>query len=510
MRGGRGNARPSARVLEGVRTGARSRRAAASLVFARVFAPLVALAPILAPVLALVGCASDPPASPPEGAPPVRSAPRTAPTCPVAPLAADRAPDVTDALDDVGTWLSKLPAGAADEVLVAPARARELNDAFAGLEGAWHDPLADGVADPEAVRAREEERLSFMQVQVATGALVEGEPGALASARGIVEAATPIDESRVVASEAALFCTPLATGLYKPPVDRAFDRNRCASLHPGEVVRVVARGADGWVGVHAGHTTGWLASPVLTPPQPRDELRAAFAGRRVVTTVDDATTQSGRRIRLGTELPITGDTKDGALEVLVATTEGLVPDTVRIGGGLREAPLPLTRRALFTAAFAQLGQPYGWGGREGHRDCSRLVRDLFVAFGLQLPRHSGVQARVGTHDVDVSGLSEADKRSAIETWAARGIVLLYMPGHIMIYLGEDGRHQYALSAISEFLTPCPGGPDTVHRLDRVALSTLEVGRGTERTAFIERITRLVVFAPPDAADTSREPSSAEN
>ena len=87
--------------------------------------------------------------------------------------------------------------------------------------------------------------------------------------------------------------------------------------------------------------------------------------------------------------------------------------------------------------------------------------------------------------------------AAIETWAARGIVILYMPGHVMLYLGADGEHLYAVSAISDFLTPCDGGKDSVHALDRVAVSTLEVGRGTERTAFIERITRLVVFAPAD-------------
>ena len=40
---------------------------------------------------------------------------------------------------------------------------------------------------------------------------------------------------------------------------------------------------------------------------------------------------------------------------------------------------PLTRRALFTEAFAALDKPYGLGGTEGGLDCSGLLLDLFDA-----------------------------------------------------------------------------------------------------------------------------------
>jgi hypothetical protein len=157
--------------------------------------------------------------------------------------------------------------------------------------------------------------------------------------------------------------------------------------------------------------------------------------------------------------------------------------------------LPFTRRAVFTEAFALLEQPYGWGGRDGHRDCSSYLLDVFAQFDVRLPRNSAVQAQLGTQSVDLSQLDEVSKTAAIRTAARTGVVLLYMPGHIMLYLGQDGAHDYGLSALSEYLTPCPGGPDVVHRLDKVAVTTLAVGRGTERRAFIERITRMAVFGP---------------
>ena len=37
----------------------------------------------------------------------------------------------------------------------------------------------------------------------------------------------------------------------------------------------------------------------------------------------------------------------------------------------------------------------------------------------------------------------------------------------------DGDHLYALHQFSGYLVPCPGGPDTVHRLDKVEVTTLE-------------------------------------
>ena len=110
-----------------------------------------------------------------------------------------------------------------------------------------------------------------------------------------------------------------------------------------------------------------------------------------------------------------------------------------------------------------------------------------------------MQAQLGTRSVDLSQLDEPAKRAAIRSAAQTGVILLHMPGHIMLYLGEDGGQDYGISALSEFLVPCPGGKDTIYKLDKVAVTTLELGRGTERRAFIERIDRMAVFGPEPAS-----------
>lgn len=473
---------------------------------------------LAAALLLAVGCSKRPRDSEPAGA--EQAAPAQAPTqpgadCPQSPIAKTVAPDVADRHRDPETWLAMLPPGEADRVLVDPERLTGLNATFAEVPGAFRDPLSDEVADPEKVAAEIEERRVFMRSQVDGAHYVEGEAGALAASEQVTASAQAVDEVRLVVEEAPLWCVPLDSGLYKPPIDPSFDRNRCASLHAGELVRVLRRTADSeegseegsdddsWLYVNAGHTTGWLHAPELTPHLPPEHVRPLWTGPTLVPTRDDITTEAGQTIRLGTRLPLRSQDEDG-YTVLVPSAEGPTEARIPASAPVHVGPRPLTRRNLWTMAMTELDEPYGWGGTGGARDCSRYLRDLLVTFGIELARHSGVQAKLGTEQIDVAGMSDDAKRKAIADAAERGVVLLYMPGHIMMYLGRDGGRDYAVSAISEWLEPCEGGPDTVYRLDRVAVTTLELGRNTERTSYIERITTLVLFAPPAESSQSAE------
>lgn len=461
-----------------------------------------ALAGLFAGAL-LVGCpAPGPPAGEPEPTPAPAEASEAVPAveCPAAPIDVAVAPGTRSEHRDVEHWLAKLAPGQADEVLVPSEAIPGWNLRFSEVEGAWRDPFDTALAEPAVLARTLDERMSQMKARVDAGELVEGQPGSFDSALAVVATATPVDEARVVVAEASLWCAPLDTGLYKQPVDLAFDRNRCASLHPGEPVRLLRRSADEqWVYAHSGHTTGWLRSPVLTPPLPAEHLRALYSfsstgGPHLVPLDDDLTSEGGTRLRLGTKVPVVG--RDGDLRrVLVPTAEGLVEESVRLDARVHEGPLPFTRKNLWTLALAEQDTPYGWGDTGGHRDCSRLVRDAMASFGWQLGRHSAVQGQLGTRRVDVSTMSEAGKLATLRREAERGLVLLYMPGHVMLYLGEENGQHYAVSAVAEYLVPCPGGPDTVYRIARVAVTTLELGRGSERTAYVERLATLVVFGP---------------
>lgn len=374
-----------------------------------------------------------------------------------------------------------------------------LSESEIGLLNRTSEMLASGprdlneakIAAAESSQSAIDARIAYMDRALTTGVYVEADPGAFAVAKDEMRGSSLVDHLRLVVDETPLRCVPVETGIYKRPIDKAFDRNACASLHPGELVRVLRRSPSGrWLYVQAEYTVGWVRPDGLTPRLTREQRLQWSSGERAFSIDDDATTHDGFPIRLGTSYPVIASAAD-ELTIWVPDATGLRQARVR-RDAVHLGPLSFTRANLLALAFDQLDAPYGWGGRAGERDCSRYLRDLMATFGIAMGRHSSVQAQQGI-SIDIEGLTPAEKRNAIIEAGKRGAVLLYMPGHIMLYLGEHDGEIYAISAMSEWLEPCEGGPDTVHRIDRVEVTTLGVGRGTQRTSFLERMTRLAVF-----------------
>jgi len=370
--------------------------------------------------------------------------------------------------------------------------------------GRWR--LADLSFDPKRVRARLLTKLERLATQIARGqrVLATGErPALVDELRAEVDGARPADELRVVYRGTPLRCFPSDDGLYEKAWDTAFDLLQCAQLRFGEPVRVAAKGRRFWY-VWSTYGDGWVRPEGLTPPLTPAQAAAYLAPRRfVVAQVDRLPIWSAEGALLGAagfglRLPLVAE-EEGAVTVQVPSATGLVVGRLRLGerdAERREVSLgypPLTRTRLLDRAFRLLNSPYGWGGTGDQRDCSALMMDLFSAFGLQLPRNTLHQAIAGTRRVEVAALDEASKAQAIDAAAAGGVVLLYMPGHIMLYLGRDGEHLYGFHLFSGYLTPCPGGGETMQRVNRAVVSALDLGKGGSRRSFLQRITRLVVL-----------------
>jgi hypothetical protein len=416
-------------------------------------------------------------------------------------LRADARPDGTPpAARGLETWLALTPD--LDAPLLTPDAIDTLNTRNMATLGAWQDPLGDAGPRPTSTEAELSERLDVVSTRIASGEYVTDPPPPRGEPFDFVRAR--LAQSRILASPrlqgvvdpAPLRCLPLDAGFFRGKIDPAFDRNQCSRLDPGDLIRVERETSDGWLYVRAGHGVGWLHLPWLSPPLSPMRARALREGPTLVVTGDlvPAETTHGALVflRTGRRLPLVA--ADAAhFQVLVPRLEGwedaFVPRDEAVSVGL----LPLTRRHVLTLAFARLNDPYGWGGLGGFRDCSALLLDLMSAFGLELGRNSSVQGRAGTTVRELEGLSEYDKLAAIREAHAAGIVFLYMQGHIMLYLGQFDGRDYALSAISEYLMPCPEGGHRTVRIDRVDVTDLERGRDTERTSFLTRITRLSLF-----------------
>lgn len=428
-------------------------------------------------------------------------------SCPAVAESTHPLPGVTQAQRTPAYWLQRIAAqqGDPDQVLLSARDVRDHNAALAApVDGhplGFMDLLSD--VDPAWVLAQVNERLAFMRERIADGTYVTADAARLDPQPydpvSVLPPAAP--EWRVVLSDLPLGCGPVAGGIYTAPaVDLRFDRNNCSTAHEQEVVQILSVWPNGSRLLRTRYSMGWVpAEAPLSPPIPA-ELREAFVrGPRAAARGAATLSGEGGRVEVpdGTLLPLAPGSRD---RVLFATEAGLfTSDPV---AGLAPTTRPLTRRAVVEEAFRLLDSPYGWGGTGGGRDCSRFLLDVFESFGMQMPRFSGRQALAGTFGVDVSSVeSEREKGLLIDAAARKGVVLLHFPGHIMLYLGrdDDGR-QMAIHAFAEYVTPCDGqtGDDgepleTLRKVDRITVSDLELGRGSSRKSFIERITRVVVL-----------------
>ncbi len=152
-----------------------------------------------------------------------------------------------------------------------------------------------------------------------------------------------------------------------------------------------------------------------------------------------------------------------------------------------EGYLSYTPRTAITQAFKLLDAPYGWGDLDGGQDCSRFIRMVFATMGFDLPRNSAGQARAGLSiaEFDESSLP-SQKAAVIESRGCGGIALLYLKGHVMLYLGSVEGRSYVIHATSGYRER-KGAHEVFLPLGRVVVSDLSLGEGTARGSLLERI-----------------------
>ncbi|WP_120952718.1 SH3 domain-containing C40 family peptidase [Helicobacter sp. L8] len=164
-------------------------------------------------------------------------------------------------------------------------------------------------------------------------------------------------------------------------------------------------------------------------------------------------------------------------------------------------PRPLSARVMAAVIDTMLGQPYGWGGTDQNRDCSAFTRDSFASFGILLPRNSLAQVRYANNMVDLSAMDALQKEAYIIKHATPFATILWLKGHIMLYLGTHARKAIVAHNIWAISVEKAGDTHT-YNIGKAVITTLELGKENKDASSKTRLLIDRIEAMSDLYDYS--------
>ena len=225
--------------------------------------------------------------------------------------------------------------------------------------------------------------------------------------------------------------------------DFPFDAIQNTALKLNEPIRVLHVSRDGlWVFVEGTSINGWVRSRDVGYVDKK--LAKKWMKKAQIVIVKDFTLirdKSGfvvQKAKLGTICPIDGEVGD-AYEISVAVNAGKrkvkVVKAKVPKKSVRRFPLGFNRESIALIGNELINEPYGWGEMFQNRDCSSMIRDFYLPFGLWLPRGSLNQINAG-RSISLEGLSNNEKECLIKEKGIPFLTLVYLKGHIMLYVGN--------------------------------------------------------------------------
>lgn len=203
-------------------------------------------------------------------------------------------------------------------------------------------------------------------------------------------------------------------------------------------------------------------------------------------------------VRMSTKLPIIKTINNYVVCVKIPFKNNNGNLTFRNGymyfSAINKGYLRYTQRNVLVQAFKHLNSPYSWGGYNGEQDCSTFIRQIFGCFGILLPRNSMAQINVGSKTTSLTkGISDKEKNKEIIKYATSAMSLLYLPGHIMLYIGTDNNKPYIIHAIWGTENNLDNKEKSVSFINRVVVSGLNIGENTTKGSLLQRITKVNIL-----------------
>lgn len=239
---------------------------------------------------------------------------------------------------------------------------------------------------------------------------------------------------------------PTAQPFYRDPKKTGegfpFDYNQNSALHINVPLYISHFSKDNrWAFVRASYAFGWVKVSDLALVD--QKFIQTFQNDHYGITIKDNLRlydEKGKPVsivKLGALFPTDPQKEHRYLvakrdEKAHAYIETLRPEPLHI---IAQKPLAFTPENVAIVAREFYGEPYGWGGGYECRDCSATTRDFLGVFGIFLRRNSSKQALDG-EQIEIKNWPKWYKKQFINENAKPFRSLLYVPGHIVLYLGE--------------------------------------------------------------------------
>lgn len=289
-------------------------------------------------------------------------------------------------------------------------------------------------------------------------------------------------KAAIATAPTAMRVLPTARPLFGKADDFPFDALQNTELKMNEPLRVRHVSADGlWVFVESSDTSGWVEAADIgymdesLSRKWREQAQLVIV--RDATLIRDKSGVVGQKVKVGTIFPIAGEDGD-AYEIDVAiNSDGNRIRTVKARvpkGAGQSFPLAFSRDTVALVGNELIGKPYGWGEMFRNRDCSAMIRDFYMPFGIWLPRGSYNQINAGRH-ISLAGLNPNEKERLLREKGVPFLTLVYLKGHIMLYVGHVNNRALVFHSIWGVSVKNGGGSPSKQVIGKAIVSTLTPG-----------------------------------
>ncbi|WP_462324652.1 SH3 domain-containing protein [Desulfoplanes sp.] len=291
----------------------------------------------------------------------------------------------------------------------------------------------------------------------------------------------------------------------RPGEGYPFDYMQYSIMWAGTPVHICHISKDkAWALVEAGFVYGWV--PINDLARVDETFMARFESDHFAVPLRDdlslVDTEGVFRFQthIGGIYPVeTGNPDDPHLLLPVADqSRRAVLVTVDMQGlDMAPFPLPMTPANRTFVAEGFMGQAYGWGNMYANRDCSAMTRDFMTPFGIWLTRNSSRQAEQGKR-FNLAGLSPGNKEQAILDQGIPMRTIVWMPGHVALYLGTYQGKPVIMHNTWGLKTKSLTGKEGRHVIGKTVITSLYPGAelselDTPSGLLINKITGMSIF-----------------